>query len=119
MITIKHPTLGNLFIGTTHIGLGVEANELVELVENVKSFKPLIMTGDFNTTPESTAMVTIYKHSDLKDSWKDVGKGDGFTFNSSIPTKRIDYLLTRGISPVHASVVDTQASDHRPLLVQF
>jgi endonuclease/exonuclease/phosphatase (EEP) superfamily protein YafD len=108
-----------LFIGTTHIGLGIEANELVELVENVKPFKPLIITGDFNSTPDSAAMATIYKHSDLVDSWQAVSKGDGFTFNSSTPTKRIDYVLARGINAVQATVIDTQASDHRPLLVQF
>jgi endonuclease/exonuclease/phosphatase (EEP) superfamily protein YafD len=46
------------------------------------------------------------------------GKGESLTYPADTPAKRIDYLfLTGSASCTDATVVRTEASDHRPLLV--
>jgi endonuclease/exonuclease/phosphatase family metal-dependent hydrolase len=56
------------------------------------------------------------------DSWEWVGKGEGFTYSSLKPEKRIDYVfINRGTmpKPSQASVIESTASDHLPLLVEI
>jgi len=114
---------------TTHIGLdGVQLNEVTQLFQQFISstLKPsnynIFVTGDFNTVPESTAIQ--YLSVRLQDMWRSnnnaCGSGDGFTFDSASPFERIDYLffykIEHPIKCLNASVVNTQASDHRPVL---
>ena len=50
--------------------------------------------------------------------WTSCGAGEGLTYPSDTPTKRIDYLfLTPGLRCTNAQVLDSRVSDHRPLLV--
>jgi endonuclease/exonuclease/phosphatase family metal-dependent hydrolase len=73
--------------------------------------------GDFNSTPESSTQTTV-RAAGLRDSWTMCGQGDSLTYPADTPAKRIDYLfLTGSASCTGASVVATEASDHRPLLV--
>ena len=51
---------------------------------------PIILCGDFNDTPLSYAYNTI--SSDLKDAFKESGKGIGQSF-VKLPALRIDYIL--------------------------
>ena len=51
---------------------------------------PIILCGDFNDTPLSYAYNTI--SSDLKDAFKESGKGIGQSF-IKLPALRIDYIL--------------------------
>ena len=51
---------------------------------------PIILCGDFNDTPLSYAYNTI--SANLKDTFKESGKGIGQTF-VKIPALRIDYIL--------------------------
>ena len=54
----------------------------------------------------------------LRDAWTECGQGDGFTYPADAPAKRIDYLfLTGDLHCSAARVIDTQISDHRPVLV--
>jgi endonuclease/exonuclease/phosphatase family metal-dependent hydrolase len=76
---------------------------------------PLVILGDFNDVPGSTAHATLT--SILTDAWTAVGSGDGYTIPVAAPTRRIDWILLRGLAPETAEVVTTDASDHRPLLV--
>jgi endonuclease/exonuclease/phosphatase family metal-dependent hydrolase len=74
---------------------------------------PVIAMGDFNDVPGSptwTRLTTI-----LSDVWATVGKGDGFTIPVEAPTKRIDWILVRGVEPLSAEVLKTDASDHLPV----
>lgn len=74
--------------------------------------------GDLNATPDDSAIASIAE-SGLRDAWVACSApGPGLTYPASVPVKRIDYLwLPAGASCRSARVVDTQASDHRPLLV--
>ena len=42
------------------------------------------------------------------------------TFPSDVPEIKIDYILhTEGFSPVSLCTMDTQCSDHRPLIAEM
>lgn len=76
---------------------------------------PVIMMGDFNDVSGSEAHRTLTAIA--TDAWAAVGKGDGFTIPVASPTRRIDWILLRGLTPVEARVIQTDASDHLPVLV--
>jgi endonuclease/exonuclease/phosphatase (EEP) superfamily protein YafD len=79
--------------------------------------KPLAVGGSFNATPDHPGFARL-KALGLRDAWTECGSGDGFTYPSDKPAKRIDYLFLAGdLHCSAAKVVETQISDHRPLLV--
>ena len=49
------------------------------------------------------------------DTWTAAGRGDGFTIPVEAPAKRIDWILVRGLDPVSAEVLTSDASDHLPV----
>ena len=77
----------------------------------------LITGGDFNSTPDSAVHETVLR-SGLRDAWLECGAGNSLTYPATPPAKRIDYVfLSRGARCRSAVVLDTDASDHRPVLV--
>jgi endonuclease/exonuclease/phosphatase family metal-dependent hydrolase len=97
------------------------AQEIARLVDSYKlqaaSHEPILLGGDFNTTPEDAVLAPL-KAAGLRDAWAECGTGDGFTYPADKPAKRIDYLFLSGdLHCSKAEVVDTRVSDHRPLLV--
>lgn len=79
--------------------------------------RPLVVGGDFNSTPDNPVLQMVAAMK-LHDAWTECGSGDGFTYPANAPAKRIDYLwLSADLHCATAQVVDTQISDHRPLLV--
>lgn len=78
----------------------------------------VILAGDFNDIPGSRMVQIVQSY--LNDSWVQAGKGDGFTIPANIPEKRIDYIFYSGdLKPVTANVVQSNASDHLPLVVKL
>ncbi len=80
---------------------------------------PIIICGDFNSKPDSTtykAMAAI-----LDDAWVLVSKDPGYSFPADAPDRRIDYQwVSHGsVIPVRAWVPETEASDHRPVMVEY
>jgi endonuclease/exonuclease/phosphatase family metal-dependent hydrolase len=79
--------------------------------------RPLVVGGDLNATPDDPGLAA-FRDAGLRDAWLECGTGDGFTFPSDKPAKRIDYLWLAGtLQCASAAVLDTTISDHRPLLV--
>lgn len=86
----------------------------------------VILTGDFNTTPDSPVHTTLT--AGLSDAWLAApersgpeGTFHGFTGD---PQRRIDWILSRGLRVIRASTVATHAqerypSDHFPVLAEF
>ena len=74
--------------------------------------------GDLNATPDDSAIGSIAS-SGLRDAWVAcAASGPGLTYPASTPVKRIDYLWIPAAARCDtATVPDTDASDHRPLLV--
>lgn len=79
--------------------------------------RPLLIGGDFNSTPDSDVQATL-RNAGLKDAWTMCGRGDELTYPAGTPLRRIDYLFLTGAARcTEARVIDTDASDHRPVLV--
>jgi len=92
--------------------------ELKQLVEAHHDL-PIIVCGDFNSKPDTAtykAMAEI-----LDDSWILVSKDPGYSFPADAPNRRIDYQwVSHGtVIPVRVWVPETEASDHRPVMVEY
>ena len=116
---------GRLQILTTHLDPSAdetyrlqEARLVLNIVRARASAEtPMAVGGDFNAEPDSTVVRTLLDGG-LRDAWTECGRGDGLTYPADQPRKRIDYLfLTGTLRCTAAEVLDTQISDHRPLLV--
>jgi len=78
--------------------------------------EPVILAGDFNARPESTAIQTLLKH------WTDATDKTP-TAPSNNPQKKIDYIFYKPPSRLKVKetkiVQDSITSDHLPVLVIF
>jgi endonuclease/exonuclease/phosphatase family metal-dependent hydrolase len=78
---------------------------------------PTLAGGDFNSTPESSTQQTV-RAAGLRDAWVACGQGEGLTYPADSSVKRIDYLFLTGRATCRdATVIPTDASDHRPLFL--
>lgn len=93
--------------------------EEIERLARAYGQTPVVVAGDFNDLPESR--VCRRMQSWALDAWSRVGEGPGYTYPASQPRRRIDYVwIARGspLQPLRAWIPDSQASDHRPLVVE-
>jgi endonuclease/exonuclease/phosphatase family metal-dependent hydrolase len=94
-------------------------DEINRILEQYKGLR-VILCGDFNDTPGSrTHRKTEETFSDV---WGRIGKGEGFTYSSTQPQKRIDYVFIKKekpVVPISAWVEESNASDHLPVVVEF
>lgn len=78
---------------------------------------PVIIVGDFNTTPNSEIYARI--REDYRDAWDQVGRGFGFTFGLAgfnLPLARIDYVFhNQHLRVLSADTGAYGGSDHRPV----
>jgi endonuclease/exonuclease/phosphatase family metal-dependent hydrolase len=114
---------GRRTIVNTHLDASDEdtwrRQELVDLLATIKARRPLLLGGDFNSTPDSAVQRTL-RASRLIDAWSCCGKGSDLTYPAKTPNRRIDYLFLNGkVSCAAARVLETQASDHRPVLFEL
>ncbi len=92
-----------------------EAKQLLSALASVKG--PVIIAGDFNDEPSGDTyrlMLTTFS-----DVWTGEAQSS-LTFPADRPVKRIDYVFIKretGLRAKRARVVQTQASDHLPLVV--
>lgn len=85
---------------------------------------PLLVVGDFNTTPQAESYALIRQH--LRDAFLDSGFGFGFSYPASpklgirlpTPLVRIDYIFHNdGLASHETRVLKTGGgSDHRPVV---
>ncbi|MBI2813431.1 MAG: endonuclease/exonuclease/phosphatase family protein [Opitutae bacterium] len=79
-----------------------------------------ILCGDFNNpahAPDATAMLLGF--CEETNNCTLLPKG-GRTFPAALPARALDFVLLPGeCRPVHAEVVRSYLSDHRPVLVEF
>lgn len=124
-VTLATPERNLIFMATHLDYHGDDAERLLNVSEiralaGLHVGTPVIVCGDFNTTPESRVHQRMTET--FIDTWEQVGSGDGWTYSASRPQKRIDYIWatkTGHITPLHAHVPTSDASDHLPLVVTF
>lgn len=91
--------------------------EVAKLIEAADQAEPTLVGGDFNAEPSSATRRRMAEKG-YRDAWEECGTGGELTFPASAPVKRIDYLFLAGDARCTAAqVLETTASDHRPLLV--
>ena len=79
--------------------------------------EPTLVFGDLNAGPDAPELQPLLRR--LRDTWQSSIE-PGFTYPADKPAKRIDYVLTSKHFRVRsASVPVTEASDHRPVLVDL
>ena len=79
---------------------------------------PYVVAGDFNMTEYSP----IYNElaAVLHDSYREAGRGFGFSWLSSLPLLRLDYVWHAPTLSVSSSSLGGRfASDHRPVLTEL
>lgn len=75
----------------------------------------VLLLGDLNATPDAPEIETMV--DELTDSWVEAGVGDGYTYSTTNPSVRIDYVLTSSdIATRTAAVVTSDSSDHLPVV---
>jgi endonuclease/exonuclease/phosphatase family metal-dependent hydrolase len=115
-------------VAGTHLDL-IEAPRLRHLDElaafakaNLPDTAPLIVGGDLNAVPGSATWQRMQEFG--TDAFAAVGTGDGCTYSSTAPVRRIDGVFADPrLQPLKAETIDTAdvriASDHRPLVVEY
>jgi endonuclease/exonuclease/phosphatase family metal-dependent hydrolase len=115
---------GRLDLFNTHIDASGEDRWRLQEIKTidrlakdaVRGNARVLFGGDFNSTPES-AVQTELRAEGFHDAWPTCGVGEGLSYPADVPRKRIDYLfLVSGFECMSARVVDTDASDHRPVV---
>lgn len=114
---------GRLHVIGTHLdaeGISTFRNqEAWDLLEHVRTRippdAPLIIGGDFNSIPASGVVAEFSQR--FLDTWRECGDGEGHTYPADGAARRIDYIFVRGFRCMDAKVLETLASDHRPLVV--
>ena len=110
----------------THIDYRPDDAERLLNAEEIKQVakqcgnQPIILCGDFNDTPGSRMHLRM--KALFVDSWERAGRGDGFTYSSDKPRKRIDYVFVSNdtsLVPLKTWVPQSDASDHLPLVVEM
>jgi endonuclease/exonuclease/phosphatase family metal-dependent hydrolase len=125
----------SIWFATTHIGIGTEIQEAIQIppaIQLLQPSLPVILTGDFNSFPSSSAIQYLTNGTSpfFLDVWTLCNQNQsdpGFTFNSSVPTERIDYQLyyqskyfqSYKLECNQIQVGVSEASDHRPLIATY
>jgi endonuclease/exonuclease/phosphatase family metal-dependent hydrolase len=93
--------------------------------EVAASPEPVVLLGDLNATPGAPELAPLTDPTGrggagLVDAWVVGGDGPGATFPSDAPRARIDHVLVAAeLTVTAAAVVPTDASDHRPVVVDL
>lgn len=100
------------------------ANAIATHLAALPAGVPVVLTGDFNTTPDSEAHAVLART--LQDAWTTASRVEGseatfhgFTGNAD---KRIDWIFVKGVQPESITSVTTRwnhryPSDHFPLVM--
>jgi endonuclease/exonuclease/phosphatase family metal-dependent hydrolase len=117
----------------------VQAERLATELARLDPALPLVLAGDFNAVPAGATKKNGYADEpetdfatdhtlaivrtvpglrEAFDDASDVPEADTLTFPAEAPTRRLDYLFTRGLqAPASRRVVpEAAASDHRPIV---
>ena len=84
--------------------------------------KTVIVAGDLNDWCGSTTLNTLMGEGEnaLKDAWWEGGNGFGFTYQGWHLRLRLDHILySGGLKLNDVKVIDSDLSDHRPLIANF
>jgi endonuclease/exonuclease/phosphatase family metal-dependent hydrolase len=110
-----------LAFANTHVSPDAQEREqqVAELVEVLADLGPAAIAGDFNEEGGSVRFDPIVDLGYV-DAHEAAGDGYGHTFPAERPVRRIDHIyIGPGLEVLDSWVVESQASDHRPLVADI
>jgi glycerophosphoryl diester phosphodiesterase len=94
---------------TSAVERRAQTERIIELLRPAKT--PIVLLGDLNARPDAPELTPLWRR--FVDAWPRGGEGDGFSYPSSGPTARIDYVLTTpDVDVESARTFPSPASDH-------
>lgn len=102
--------------------MGLVHDERVNAVNTIcniidKTELPIVLMGDFNTTPDDVVLKPLYDRLYDTDG-KAVRKGC-YTYASYEPKVKIDYIFYRGLECKSVETIEEIYSDHFPIVAEF
>ncbi len=102
--------------------MGLEPSERINAVETIckiidETQLPVILMGDFNTTPEDSVLKPIFER--LKDTDGISDEKGMATYPSYNPDVKIDYIFYRGLECKKVETYCEVVSDHFPIIAEF
>lgn len=100
------------------------ATAIAQRIATLPAGVPVVLTGDFNTTPDSEVHAVLART--LQDAWTTAPRVEGSdaTFHgfTGAADRRIDWIFVKGVTPESATSVTTRwhqryPSDHFPVVV--
>ncbi|MFL6123893.1 endonuclease/exonuclease/phosphatase family protein, partial [Actinophytocola sp.] len=89
----------------------VRAAQVADMLR-IMSRGPTLLLGDFNAQPDAPELAPLWDRLTAAPT--------GLTYPADVPAQRIDYVtFSRGIRARTATVPETLASDHRPVLAEL
>lgn len=106
---------GSLPVYMTRLGLGsdvraVQASALLALIPD----GPAVLLGDFNAE-EADPEIGALAAAGFRDALAVAGANPSPTYPADEPRRRIDWIWVRGLEVASAEVLESRASDHRPV----
>ncbi|MGM0904688.1 MAG: endonuclease/exonuclease/phosphatase family protein [Bacillota bacterium] len=106
-----------LNVYVTHLSLNprLHRKQTEFILENTK--EPGVILGDWNMYPNTKKWRRVV--GSYRDVWQEAGKGTGYTYPSTKPRARIDYIFTTkeiGIEDIGVIETSPIASDHLPVM---
>jgi glycerophosphoryl diester phosphodiesterase len=101
---------------TSAVERRAQTERIMELLRPARS--PVVLLGDLNARPDASELTPLWAR--FVDAWPRGGDGDGFSYPSSAPTARIDYVLTTADVDVEsARTLPSPASDHLQVVAEL
>lgn len=92
--------------------------QVEDMKEIMKKKTYSILVGDLNATPNALELKPLQKT--YTDVWMTSGSGQGYTYPTTSPDRRIDYILTSPRIKVNkATTLESTASDHLPVVANI
>lgn len=90
-------------------------SQLEDLFTDVTDRQPWVIAGDFNAEP-GWPEIQYMQERGFESAIDVAGDPNALTFPSTFPQQRIDWIFTSGITSTRAEVLESDASDHLPIL---
>lgn len=102
--------------------MGLEVSERINAVKTICNLldeitEPVILMGDFNSTPDDIVYRPLYDRLTDTDSLAE--KKSMATYPSYAPDKKIDYIFYRGLTCKNVQTICEVISDHFPIIAEF
>lgn len=99
-------------------GDNVRIEQMAVLLGLLNQERPAVLGGDLGAPPGDELYRQLHLIG-MDDPDVELGIEDGYTYPSTAPMFRRDYVLTRGLMPLDSRQVQSMASDHRLVVVEM